>query len=71
MTRSANDDMVEGYMDGRKLTTPVPLNNRSASYRHGFMVGHGEKTNSLVGDFRSLSMAADKAMDEDERRMVQ
>lgn len=69
--RPANDDMVQGYSDGYDLSAPVPSANRSASYRHGFMVGRGEKTGDLAGTFESLSRAADAAMDEDDIRALQ
>jgi hypothetical protein len=68
MSKPANDDMVRGYMDGYDLNAPEPSENRSASYRHGFMVGRGEKTKTLVGTFESLNRRADAAMTEDERR---
>ncbi|MGY4237304.1 hypothetical protein ACVIIW_006251 [Bradyrhizobium sp. USDA 4449] len=58
-------------MDGYDLSAPEPSANRSASYRHGFMVGRGEKTDSLAGTFETLTSAADAAMDEDDRRALQ
>jgi hypothetical protein len=66
----ANDEMVQGYMDGYDLKAPEPSANRSASYRHGFMVGRGEKTGNLAGTYESLSHAADTAMAEDARRSM-
>lgn len=69
--RPANDDMVQGYRDGYDPTAPEPSANRSASYRHGFMVGRGEKTGDLVGDFLTLCRAADAAMDADDIRALQ
>lgn len=71
VTRPANDEMVQGYMDGYDLTAPEPSANRSASYRHGFMVGRGEKTGALAGTFQSLGRAADVAMAEDDVRALQ
>ena len=70
MRRPANDEMVQGYIDGYDLTAPEPSENRSESYRHGFMVGRGEKTKDLVGDFQSLNQAADAAMDADDIRAL-
>jgi hypothetical protein len=35
----ANDEMVQGFLDGYDLTAPEPSANRSASYRHGFENG--------------------------------
>jgi len=69
--RPANDDMVQGYMDGYDLTAPEPSANRSASYRHGFIVGRGEKTGMLAGDYMNLNKAADAAMDADDIRALQ
>lgn len=37
-----NDEMVQGYMDGRDKGSPEPSENRSHSYRHGFKVGRNE-----------------------------
>lgn len=68
--RPANDEMVQGYMDGYDLTAPEPSENRSASYRHGFMVGRGEKTGTLAGTYESLVAAAEAAMDEDAKTEV-
>ena len=69
--RPANDDMVQGYRDGRDLGAPEPSANRSASYHHGFMVGRGEKTGKLAGNYTSLNKAADAAMDADDIRSLQ
>lgn len=69
--RPANDDMVQGYMDGYDLTAPKPSANRSASYRHGFMVGRGEKTGDFAGNYVDLNRAADAAMDADDIRAIQ
>jgi hypothetical protein len=69
MGRMANDEMVRGYLDGRNLDCPEPSDNRSASYRHGFLNGRDE----ILGrppraSYKTLCEAADRAMDEDERR---
>jgi hypothetical protein len=40
----ANDEMVEGYLDGFDLDNPEPSDNRSHSYRHGFANGRADKT---------------------------
>jgi hypothetical protein len=39
---TANDDMLEGYRDGRNLDNPEPSDNRSHSYRHGFTNGRAD-----------------------------
>jgi hypothetical protein len=62
--------MVQGFMDGYDISAPEPSANRSESYRHGFMVGRGEKTGNLAGTFQSLSQAADAAMDADDIRAL-
>ncbi len=41
-SRPANADMIEGYMDGRDLSNPEPGENRSHSYRHGFLNGRDD-----------------------------
>lgn len=69
--RPANPDMVQGYMDGYDLTAPEPSANRSASYRHGFMVGRGEKTKNYPGNYIDLNRAADAAMDADDIMALQ
>jgi len=41
---AANNEMVQGYMDGFDLDNPEPSDNRSHSYRHGFANGCADKT---------------------------
>ena len=67
--RPANDDMVEGFLDGYDLTAPEPSSNRSNSYRHGFMVGRLDKTPADWGKYSSseLHRMADEAMESDQR----
>jgi len=62
---SANDDMAQGYLDGRDLNSPEPSGNRSHSYRHGFMVGRSEKLGRKAGSYERLVRAADVAMGKD------
>lgn len=38
----AEDEMVEGYIDGRDPDNPEPSANRSAAYRHGFQSGRDD-----------------------------
>ena len=66
--RPANDDMIEGYLDGRDPDSPEPSANRSASYRHGHAVGRSEINRARIGSFATVVAAADRAMAEDERR---
>lgn len=58
----ANDDMIEGYKDGRDLDAPEPSANRSRSYRHGFAVGRSERNNTRLGTFDQVTKMADEAM---------
>lgn len=66
--RPANDDMVEGYLDGLKddrREMPATFNNRSHSYRHGWLNGRDDrigKPRALASELRQqadLAMAAD------------
>lgn len=68
MERPANDDMVEGFIDGSDLTTPEPAGNRSNSYRHGFMAGRLDRTPADWGKYSAdqLRRMADEAMEADE-----
>jgi hypothetical protein len=67
--RPANDEMVQGYMDGFDLDTPEPSANRSESYRHGFANGRADKTGRSRGlTFNQLIAASDEAMWNDECR---
>jgi hypothetical protein len=67
MSRPANDEMVQGFMDGFDLTAPEPSANRSASYRHGFLNGRADKTGKSRGlSFSELNKLADEAMWNDE-----
>lgn len=69
--RPANDEMVQGYLDGYDLSAPEPSSNRSASYRHGFAVGRAEKSGAgPLGSFADLARAADAAMSADDLRMI-
>ncbi len=69
INRPANDDMVQGYLDGLDRDCPEPSDNRSASYRHGFRNGRDD----ILGrppraSYKAICEAADRAMNEDERR---
>lgn len=67
--KSANDEMVQGYMDGYDLNAPEPSANRSYSYQHGFMVGRAEKTKGQPSaHWSKLADLADEAMTKDEAR---
>lgn len=65
--------MIEGFRDGYDLTAPEPSANRSASYRHGFMVGRLDKTPAAWGKHSAgeLGRLADAAMNEDDVKAIQ
>ena len=62
--RPANDEMVEGYMDGfgdDRTELPGSFSNRSWSYRHGWLNGRDDRMNSpraCAADLRALAPAA-------------
>lgn len=73
MTKTANEEMVEGYLDGRDLDNPEPSENRSHSYRHGFKAGRNDKLPHGQGPFHGIPFdevrrMADLAMVLDELR---
>jgi hypothetical protein len=37
-----DEEFMAGYFDGRGRTAPEPSDNRSACYRHSFVVGRAE-----------------------------
>lgn len=65
----ANTEMVQGYMDGYDLSAPDPSDNRSHSYRHGFMVGRSEKARGrAAAPWATLLELSEEAMAKDEER---
>ena len=65
----ANEDMIEGYMDGYELDAPEPSANRSHSYRHGFSVARAEKTShEPLASYWELEKRAVAAMQADAQR---
>ena len=63
---TANDDMLEGYRDGRNLDNPEPSDNRSHSYRHGFAIGRADKTGKpAFPSAQTARVLADAAMQKD------
>jgi hypothetical protein len=68
---TANQDVVDGYLDGRKddrLELPDSLSNRGRAYRHGWLSGLADRTGKhLAGNSRAeIEAAAEKAMRDDE-----
>jgi hypothetical protein len=68
LVRPANEEMVQGYLDGRDPNNPEPSLNRSASYRHGFGSGRADLGAPPRGTFDEIRRMAQAAMDEDEAR---
>lgn len=71
--RPANDDMVEGYLDGFKdhrEHLPESLANRSASYVHGWLNGRDDRMRNPRSSARDLRELADEAMDEDDKARI-
>lgn len=67
--KPANDEMVLGFREGYNLSNPPPSGNRSASYRHGFMVARIDKGLMDSPGIDALEMLADQAMVADEAGM--
>ncbi len=64
--RPANDEMLQGYMDGFDLDNPEPSYNRSHSYRHGFANGRADKNGKPAFPTADVArVMADIAMDKD------
>lgn len=59
------DEMVEGYLDGRKPDNPEPSANRSASYRHGFANGRDDLAHSPRLPAQVPRLLADQAIMDD------
>lgn len=65
--RPANADMIEGFRDGYDLNAPDPSDNRSRSYKHGFMCGRIDRHKiDFKGTVADLRRMADEAMRHDE-----
>jgi hypothetical protein len=66
-TRPANDEMVQGYLDGFDRNNPPPSENRSHSYRHGFANARDDLDRNPRASAQKLREMADQAMDLDDR----
>ena len=64
--RPANDEMVEGFLDGYDLSAPEPSANRSHSYRHGFANGRDDRAGKPRASHAELVRMADRAMEMDD-----
>jgi len=65
MTAGADDDFVEGYMDGGDPNAPEPSANRSEAYRHSFAVRRAEKAGRPIP--ASVSRPAVERIEAEER----
>ena len=65
MGRAANTEMIEGFRDGYDLNAPEPSENRSRSYRHGFLAGRIDRGAAKSPGFEAMERMADEAMDVD------
>lgn len=57
----SDDEMLEGYRDGRNPESPEPSANRSHSYRHGFANGRDDlagKARNVAGIIRAEAVNA-------------
>ena len=64
--RSANADMVQGYLDGFDANSPEPSENRSESYRHGFANGRDDANGTPRASAQELRERAQNAMAADD-----
>ncbi len=56
--RPANEEMVQGYLDGWDLDNPEPSDNRSWSYRHGFANARDDRRGKPRASFQEISQWA-------------
>lgn len=61
-SRSANEEMIAGYLDGLDHDSPVPSDNRSHSYQHGFANGRDDRRGKPRDTYQNLVVRADAAM---------
>ncbi len=62
----AQDEMVEGYMDGLDASNPEPSTNRSAAYRHGFQSGRDDLTLKPSAPYKQRVAEADSIIQENQ-----
>jgi hypothetical protein len=63
----AQDEMVEGYLDGRDPDAPTPSDNRSRAYRHGFQSGRDDLARTPSAPFAVRWAQAEEILKEDDR----
>lgn len=59
---AANDEMVEGYLNGLDPDSPEPSGNRSRAYRHGFANGRDDLARKPRAAASELRWQADEAI---------
>lgn len=59
------DEMVEGYRDGRNKDSPEPSSNRSKSYIHGFKNGRDDMNSHPRASASILRYEAELAIQDD------
>ena len=58
----AEDEMVEGYRDGRNRDNPEPSGNRSRAYRHGFQSGRDDLARKPSAPYEARRKQADEIL---------
>lgn len=61
-----SDEMVEGYMDGSDKDSPEAGENRTASYKHGFLNGRDDLNNKPRASAGKLRRVAEAVLNEDD-----
>jgi hypothetical protein len=61
----AEQEMVEGFLDGYDIDAPAPSSNRSASYRHGFANGRDDRRGKPRDTAANLLAQAEAAIEAD------
>lgn len=63
----AQDEMVEGYMDGRDGDAPQPPDNRSRAYKHGFQSGRDDLARLPSAPYAVRRAQAEEILRDDEK----
>jgi hypothetical protein len=58
----ADEDLLQGYLDGLRADSPLPSGNRSDSYRHGFENGRDDLAHHPRAPAADLREMADMAI---------
>ena len=67
MGERAEDEMVEGYYDGRRPDSPEPSGNRSRAYRHGFQSGRDDLALKPSAPYAVRRAQAEEIIKDDDR----